>query len=82
VALHEKRESIFCVAGIWRAKADVGEAFTMLTMPPGPDIAPYHDRQIVILDRAAWRDWLDPSVPAQSLIPPLAAGTLQVEQVG
>ena len=28
---------------------DVGEAFTMLTMPPGPDIAPYHDRQIAIL---------------------------------
>ena len=54
----------------------------MLTMEPGPDIAPYHDRQIVILERDAWADWLDPSVPAQSLIRPLAAGTLQVEQVG
>ena len=54
----------------------------MLTMPPGPDIAPYHDRQVVILDRDAWADWLDPSVPAASLIRPLPAGTLLVEQVG
>jgi putative SOS response-associated peptidase YedK len=45
-------ERWFCIAGIWRADKDVGEAFTMLTMPPGPDIAPYHDRQIAILDRA------------------------------
>jgi putative SOS response-associated peptidase YedK len=38
--------------GIWRADKDVAEASTMLMMPPGPDIAPYHDRQITILDRA------------------------------
>ena len=44
-------EPLFCIAGIWRADKDVGEAFTMLTMPPGPDIAPYHDRQIAIIDR-------------------------------
>ncbi|MDT3378119.1 SOS response-associated peptidase family protein [Sphingomonas sp. NPDC092440] len=78
----KRGQPIICIAGIWRATKDVGEAFTMLTMEPGPDIAPYHDRQIVILERDAWADWLDPSVPAQSLIRPLAAGTLQVEQVG
>lgn len=78
----KKEEPLFCIAGIWRDTKEVGEAFTMLTMEPGPDIAPYHDRQIVILERDAWADWLDPSVPAQSLIRPLAAGTLQVEQVG
>jgi putative SOS response-associated peptidase YedK len=47
-------EPWFCVAGIWRKNADVGEAFTMLTMAPGPDIAPYHDRQIAILGRSHW----------------------------
>lgn len=78
----KRGQPIICIAGIWRATKDVGEAFTMLTMEPGLDIAPYHDRQIVILERDAWADWLDPSVPAQSLIRPLAAGTLQVEQVG
>jgi putative SOS response-associated peptidase YedK len=75
-------EPIFAIAGIWRQTADVGEAFTMLTMPPGPDIAPYHDRQIVILEREAWSDWLDPSISAKSLIRPLAEGSLSVEQVG
>lgn len=75
-------EPIFAIAGIWRATKEVGEAFTMLTMEPGPDIAPYHDRQIVILEREAWADWLDPSVPAQSLIRPLPPGSLTVEQVG
>jgi len=54
----------------------------MLTMPPGADIAPYHDRQIVILDRDAWANWLDPSISAKSVIKPLPPGTLRVEQVG
>lgn len=75
-------ETILCIAGIWRAHPEVGEAFTMLTMAPGLDVAPYHERQIVVLERGAWADWLDPDVPAQSLIRPLPAGTLSVEQVG
>jgi putative SOS response-associated peptidase YedK len=75
-------ERWFCIAGIWRADKDVGEAFTMLTMPPGPDIAPYHDRQIAILDRADWVAWLDPSVSAKTILKPLPAGTLAVDQVG
>jgi putative SOS response-associated peptidase YedK len=73
---------LMCIAGIWRRDPTVGEAFTLLTTAPGPDIAPYHKRQIVLLDRSDWAPWLDPSVPAQSLIKPLPAGTLQVEQVG
>ena len=75
-------EPWFCVAGIWRADAQVGEAFTMLTMPPGPDIAPYHDRQIAILDREDWAAWLDHSILAKVVLKPLPAGSLAVEQVG
>jgi putative SOS response-associated peptidase YedK len=78
----KKGESWFCIAGIWRANKDVGEAFTMLTMDPGPDIAPYHDRQIAILDRADWGNWLDPTVSAKSVLKALPAGSLSVEQVG
>ncbi|RVM16490.1 SOS response-associated peptidase [Sinorhizobium meliloti] len=78
----KRDEPIFCIAGIWRETKEVGEAFTMLTMDPGPDIAPYHDRQIVILERAAWADWLDPAVSAKSLIKALPEGSLIVEQVG
>ena len=54
----------------------------MLPMEPGPDIVPYHDRQIVILDRSAWAGWLNPSIPASSLIAPMPAGALSVERVG
>jgi putative SOS response-associated peptidase YedK len=75
-------EPWFCIAGIWRAVTGVGEAFTMLTVPPGPDIAPYHDRQIAILDRADWTAWLDASVSAKAVLKPLSAGSLVVEQVG
>lgn len=80
--LTKKGEPIFAIAGIWRNTTDVGEAFTMLTMEPGPDIAPYHDRQIVILERKAWADWLDPTISAKSLVKPLPPGTLSVQQVG
>lgn len=73
---------MFCIAGIWRQTKDVGQAFTMLTMPPGPDIAPYHDRQIAILQREDWAGWLDPALASKSLLKPLPAGTLRVEQVG
>jgi putative SOS response-associated peptidase YedK len=70
----------FCIAGIWR-DTPTGEAFTMLTTKPGPDIAPYHDRQIVVLPRERWVDWLDPAVPASDILLPLAEGSLNVNQV-
>ena len=54
----------------------------MLTMPPGPDIAPYHDRQIAILERADWALWLDHTVSAKAILKALPAGSLTVEQVG
>jgi putative SOS response-associated peptidase YedK len=75
-------EPWFCIAGIWRAVKDLGEAFTMLTVPPGPDIAPYHDRQIAVLNRSDWARWLDPSVSAKAILKPLPSGSLAVEQVG
>lgn len=78
----KSEERLLCIAGVWRETKDVGEAFTMLTMEPGPDIAPYYDRQIVVLEREAWADWLDPSVSARELIKPLRPGSLKVEQVG
>lgn len=81
--LYTKRnEPIFCIVGIWRETRDVGEAYTMLTMEPGPDIAPYHNRQIAILDRSSWADWLNPAISSKSLIKPPPAGTLSVEQIG
>ncbi len=74
-------EDWFCIAGLWRAAPEVGEAWTMLTVAPGPDVAPYHDRQVVVLDRGDWARWLDPAVPAAEILKPLPAGSLKVEPV-
>lgn len=75
----------FGIAGLWRTHAQVpthgGEAFTMLTCPPGPDIAPFHSRQIVIVPRADWGRWLDGSAPAADICKPLTAGSLAVAPV-
>jgi putative SOS response-associated peptidase YedK len=78
----KRGEPWFCIAGVWRTDKNVGEAFTMLTMARGADIAPYHDRQIAILDRTQWSAWLDPSVSARAILRPLPTGSLAVEQVG
>ena len=72
-------EDMFCIAGIWRT-SDVGEAFTMLTTEPGADVAPYHNRQVAVLDRADWPRWLDPAVSAKEILRPLPAGSLNVER--
>jgi putative SOS response-associated peptidase YedK len=69
-------EPMFAIAGLWR-EGDAGEAFTMLTTDPGPDIEPVHDRQIVILRPGQWVDWLYLSRPEAELLQPLPAGTLE-----
>ena len=74
-------EPWFCIAGIWRASQEAGEAFTMLTTEPGADVAPYHSRQVAVLSRADWPAWLDPAVPAREILKPLPAGTLEVQQI-
>jgi putative SOS response-associated peptidase YedK len=76
-----KDDPWFCIAGLWRTDPAVGEAFTMLTTEPGPDVAPYHNRQVAVLTHEDWARWLDPAVPARELLKPLAAGILEVEQV-
>ena len=69
----------FCIAGLWRTDPAVGESFTMLTCPPGPDIGPYHGRQVVVLGRDDWARWLDPAIPSGELCRPLPAGSLTVQ---
>ena len=71
----------FGIAGICRTDPTVGEAFTMLTCEPGADVAPYHNRQVVLLSPADCMAWLDPGSSAQDFVKPLAAGSLNVVQV-
>jgi putative SOS response-associated peptidase YedK len=77
-----KNHDWFCIAGLWRRDPQVGEAYTMLTTAPGPDVASYHNRGVAVLGREHWKPWLDSSVPAQDLLQPLPEGSLSVEQVG
>src|SRR5690348_16129559 len=51
----------FAIAGLLRTNAEVGEAYTLLTARPGPDVEPYHNRQIALLSPDQWRAWLDGS---------------------
>ncbi|HEX8534057.1 MAG TPA: SOS response-associated peptidase [Allosphingosinicella sp.] len=71
----------FGIAGLVRNDEKVGEAFTMLTTEPGPDVAPYHSRQVAVLPQAEFGRWLDPAVPAREVLQPLPAGRLEVEQI-
>ncbi len=54
---------------------------TILTTEPGPEVAPIHNRQVVVLERADWAAWLDLTRPEAELLRALPMGSLQVEQV-
>jgi len=75
-----KGAAMLAIAGLWRPGED-GKAFTMLTTEPGPDIAPIHDRQIVILKPENWAAWLFLTKPEPELLQPLPAGSLETEIV-
>lgn len=69
----------FCFAGIVGRAEPVegveGVAFALITADAGPDVVPIHNRQPVVLDRAAW---LDASRPAAELLRPSPVGSLSV----
>jgi putative SOS response-associated peptidase YedK len=73
-------EDWFGIAGLVRPHGD-GEAFTMLTTEPGPDVAPYHSRQIVVLERSDWARWLSPEPGVEDVLVPLPAGSLRVQRL-
>jgi putative SOS response-associated peptidase YedK len=70
-------EPWFWIAGLIREGA-----WSMLTTEPGPDIAAYHDRQIVVLRREQAGEWLTLSRPERELFAAPPAGTFDVEKVG
>ena len=74
-------EDWFCFAGLWRPMPEGGAAFTLLTTEPGPDVAPIHNRQMVVLERVNWSAWLELTGNETGLLIALPAGSLSVEQV-
>ena len=70
------------IAGIWREAKGAGPpAFTMLTTSPGPDVEPYHPRQVVVLRPEDWAAWIYLTRPESELLRPLPEGSLDVETV-
>jgi putative SOS response-associated peptidase YedK len=71
----------FCLAGLWRpAEGDWPDSFTLLTSPPGPDMAPYHDRQVVVVPPEHWPDWLDPEADPEPMLRVPQKGMLKVQE--
>jgi putative SOS response-associated peptidase YedK len=66
------------IAGLIRDDPGRGEAFTMLTVPPGPDILPYHHRGVAVVRPGEWRAWLDGEASALDLLGASPAGSLAV----
>ena len=70
------------IAGLWRdGVGNHPPSFTMLTTAPGPDVAPIHNRQVVVLRPNDWSAWLHMTKPEADLLSPLPAGSLNVETV-
>jgi putative SOS response-associated peptidase YedK len=76
-----KGAPLMAIAGLWSEDDDGGLSFAMLTTEPGPDIAPYHDRQVVVLEPKDWAAWIFLTRPETELLKPLPAGSLVVETV-
>ncbi len=73
-------QAFFCLAGLWRpADRDWPESFTLLTVDSGPDLKPYHHRQVVPLHPDRWAAWIDGSAAEADLLKPSPAGDLLVE---
>ena len=77
-----KDQHFFQLKGVewfWIAGIVKQDCFTMLTVNPGPDIRPYHDRQICVLPPAEGMHWLKLDKPEAGLLRQLPRGTLQVQ---
>jgi putative SOS response-associated peptidase YedK len=69
-------EPWFWIAGVVR-----DGAFSLLTVAPGPDIAPYHDRQVVVFAPRAGPHWLALDRPAAEILRAPRAGALSITTI-
>lgn len=77
-----KKAPFLAIAGLWRkGKGKAPPAFTMLTTEPGLDVAPYHDRQVVVLPPKQWASWIYLTKAEDQILKPLPKGSLNVETV-
>jgi putative SOS response-associated peptidase YedK len=62
--IHLPGDIPFSFAGIWAHNSALGiTSCSIVTMPAGAAMSQLHDRQPVMLDPAAYKEWLDPATP-------------------
>ena len=49
------------IAAVTQTHVQIGEAFSLLTAEPSPEVAVIHNRQIILPRPNHWLEWLDPS---------------------
>jgi putative SOS response-associated peptidase YedK len=77
-----KGSPITAIAGIWKpGQGNHPPSFTMLTTAPSLDVAPYHNRQVVVLRPEDWSAWIQLSKSEAELLRPLPQGSLDVATV-
>jgi putative SOS response-associated peptidase YedK len=77
-----KGSPITAIAGLWReTQGNPAPTFTMLTTAPGPNVAPYHNRQVVVLRPQDWSAWPHLTKNEVELLRPLPKGSLDVATV-
>jgi len=77
-----KSAPFMAIAGLWReGQGNHPAAFTMLTTEPGPDVASYHNRQVVVLKPENWASWIHLTKSETELLQPLPSDSLLVEAV-
>lgn len=70
------------IASLWcEGHGNQPPSFTMLTTAPGPDVAPIHSRQVVVLGPGDWAHWLNLSKVEEDLLKPLPKGSLATSEV-
>jgi putative SOS response-associated peptidase YedK len=59
-------DGLLGIAATIRTVPEIGEAFSLLTAEPSPEVAPIHNRQIILPSPDHWLEWLDPSTTLPS----------------
>ena len=72
---------IFCISSASRTNAQGWRGVHAADDRSDADVAPIHDRQMVILDRSDWSAWLQEQENEKELLRALPAGSLEIEQV-
>jgi len=77
-----KAAPFMAVAAAWKpAKGNEPASFAMVTVDPGPDILPYHPRQMAVLPPSDWKRWIYDGETMAEVLRPLPAGSLAVETI-